>query len=524
MLRALFLFAVLLSSLLGSYAQENRIKLVKADALKFDESIGNEAQRLIGNVQFKHKGAVMFCDSAYLYSESNSLDAFGSVRVVQGDTLNLTSEKLYYNGNTRLIKVRDAVTLRDKKMTLETNTLDFDRKSGIAVYYDTGVITSKVNENRLVSCEGVYNSNTEFFHFRDSVSLMNPDYTVETDTLDYHNQTEIAYFSGPTFIYSEENTIYCENGWYDTKNDLAQFEEDAFIDNGSQLLKGDSLWYSRNEGLGKAYFNVSIADTSDKYIISGDYGFYNERTGKTLVTGQAEMIQYDDQDSLFLHADTLDAVRDSVLGDKIHAYHRVKFFRSDIQGAADSLVFSERDSMIYMYVNPVLWSENLQITGDTIRLKTYDGTIEKLFVYEHAFMINEIDSTHYNQIKGKRLTGFFRDNDIYKIFIKGNGESLYYALEEEDKSEDQPIDSLDTPTDTIPKQPEFIGVNKAICSNIVIYLENQQVQRIMFLTKPDGAFHPEHKFPEDERLFEGFSWQISRRPSNRWEIFLSSKE
>ena len=513
MLRILIIIFALLSAGQGSFAQENKIKLVRADTLKFDESIGNEAQRLIGNVQFKHKGALMYCDSAYLYSESNSLDAFGKVRVVQGDTLNLTSKKLYYNGNSRLIKVRDAVTLRDKKMTLETNTLDFNRNTGIAVFYDTGIITSKVNDNKLISCEGVYNSNTEFFHFRDSISLINPDYRVETDTLDYHNQTEIAYFSGPTFVFSEENTIYCENGWYDTKNDLAQFEEDAFIDNGSQLLKGDSLWYSRNEGLGKAYYNVSIADTVDNYIIYGDFGTYNEQTGKTLITGKAEMIQYDESDSLFLHADTLNAIRDSIAGDKVHAYHGVKFYRQDIQGAADSLVFSERDSMIYMYTDPVLWSEGLQITGDTIRLKTYNGTVEQLYVYDHAFMINEIDTTHYNQIKGKKLTGYFRDNDIYKIRIEGNGESLYYALEEEKK------DSLETPTDSLPEDPDFIGVNKAICSNIVIYLENQQVQRIMFLTKPDGAFHPENKFPEEERLFDGFSWQIARRPNNRWEIF-----
>lgn len=518
MLRSIILISALLIVCRLTYSQENRIKLVRADALKFDESIGNEAQRLIGNVKFTHKGAIMYCDSAYLYSVSNSLDAFGNVRVVQGDTLNLTSEKLYYNGNTRLIKVRNTVILHDKKMTLETNTLDFNRATGIAVYYDTGIITSKVNDNRLISCEGVYNSYTEFFHFRDSVSLVNPNYTVETDTLDYNNQTEVAYFSGPTFIFSDKNTIYCENGWYDTKNDFAQFEEDAFIDNGSQLLKGDSLWYSRNEGLGKAYYNVSIADTADKYIIYGDFGSYNEATGKTLVTGQAEMIQYDEQDSLFLHADTLDAVRDSIFGDKVHAYHHVKFFRSDIQGAADSLVFSERDSMIYMYRDPVLWSENLQITGDTIRLKTYGGIIERLFVYEHAFMINEIDTSHYNQIKGKRLTGYFNNNDIYKILIEGNGESLYYALEEEKR------DSLQTQSDTIAREPEFIGVNKAICSNIIIYLENQQVQRIMFLTKPDGAFHPVEKFPEDEKYFDGFSWQISRRPNNRWEIFAISPD
>lgn len=493
-----------------SWAQEkSRIELVRADKLLFDKSLGINAQRLLGDVIFKHKGAIMNCDSAYLYNATNSLDAFGHVRVNQGDTLTMTSKKLNYDGDTQLIKVRDNVVLKDAEMTLTTNTLDYDRKTGQAIFYDRGTIISTENDNRLVSCEGIYDSNSEFFFFRDSVVLNNPQYRVETDTLQYGNSSEIAYFYGPTFIYSDENTIYCENGWYDTFNDVSQFNKNAYIDNGKQLLKGDSLWYSRNEQIGKAYINVSVVDTADQFEIRGDYGEYDDVKGKNYVTGNAEMLQYDLTDTLFLHGDTLMAVRDSLIGNRVYAYPSVKFYRKDMQGAADSLIYASDDSLIYMFQEPVLWSEDLQITGDTILIRTYAGMVEKLFVYEHAFMVNKVDSTKYNQIKGKRLTGFFEENDLRRILIKGNGQSLYYAAEE------QKVDSISN----TPAPLKYIGVNKAICSKIEIYMLDRAIDRILFLTKPEGSFYPVEQLPDDAKKFEGFIWDDARRPASREDIF-----
>jgi len=506
----LSIFLLLVLSPVSAFSQEkSKIELVRADKLRFDKSIGVDAQRLLGDVVFKHKGAMMYCDSAYLYNASNSLDAFGHVRVNQGDTLTMTSDKLNYNGNTQLIKIRDNVVLKDSEMTLSTHTLDYDRKTGQAVFYDRGTIISKKNDNRLVSCEGVYDSNTEFFFFRDSVVLNNPQYRVETDTLRYGNISEVAYFYGPTFIYSDANTIYCENGFYDTFNDISQFNKNAYIDNRKQVLKGDSLWYSRNEELGKAYLNVSVVDTAGQFVINGDYGEYNDATGKNYVTGNAEMLQYDMTDTLFLHGDTLMAVEDSLIGNRVYAYPSVKFFRKDMQGAADSLIYARDDSLIYMYTEPVLWADSLQITGDTILIRTHGGMVEKLFVFDHAFMVNKVDSTKYNQIKGKRLTGFFEDNDLRRILIKGNGESLYYATEEEKKDS----------TSTDPRPVKYIGVNKAICSTIEIYMVEQAIDRILFLTKPEGAFYPVEQLPNDEKLFDGFIWDDARRPDSRADIF-----
>jgi lipopolysaccharide export system protein LptA len=274
-------------------------------------------------------------------------------------------------------------------------------------------------------------------------------------------------------------------------------------------LRGDSLWYSRNEELGKAYLNVSVTDTADQFVIRGDYGEYNDLIGKNYVTGRAEMLQYDLTDTLFLHGDTLMAVEDSLIGNRVYAYPSVKFFRKDMQGAADSLIYAADDSLIYMYTNPVLWADSLQITGDTILIRTYDGVVENLFVFDHAFMVNKVDSTKYNQIKGKRLTGFFEENDLRRILIKGNGQSLYYASEEEKPDS----------TGKVTEPTKFIGVNKAICSNIEIFMIERKIDRILFLTKPDGTFYPLEQLPEDEKVFEGFIWDDARRPDSPEEIF-----
>lgn len=515
--RLIFVTGFLLCCL-PTRAQSNKIELLSANSLKFDKNLGVDAQRLIGDVRFRHQGALMFCDSAYLYNAHNSLDAFGHVRIVQGDTLNMNSDRLYYDGNNQYVKVRDNVTLRDRSMKLETNTLDYDRKTGTATFFDQGVITSTENDNKLISCEGIYDSRIKYFYFRDSVILLNPRYRVETDTLNYSDAREIAYFEGPTWIYSDENTIYCENGWYDTRLDISQFNENAYLDNGEQVLRGDSLWYNRNTGLGKAYENVSLADTAEGVTIRGNYGEHSDLSGQSLITGQAEMIQYERGDSLFLHGDTLRAVRDTVRGDRIYAYHNVRFFRQDIQGVADSVIFTKSDSLIRMYTEPVLWSDDLQITGDTIFIKTARGNVEFLYVFENAFMINRVDSVKYNQIKGRRLTGFFRNNDLYKVLIKGNGESLYYAAEEEKVKPDSALTASGDSLGSVVVR-NYIGVNKAICSDILIYLNDNQVKRIVFLKKPDGTFYPLSKFPDDMRYYKGFNWQAERRPLNHADIF-----
>jgi lipopolysaccharide export system protein LptA len=509
-MRSLLLLLPLVAHLAAAAQERNTIELLGARDLKYDKRMGVEAQRLIGDVRFRHKGALMWCDSAYLYSATNSLDAYGNVRILQGDTLQLTGQTLYYDGNTQLVRVRGAVTLRDAEMTLTTDHLDFDRRTGHGVYREGGNITSTANQNVLTSTQGHYDSQLKRFRFRNKVVLTNPRYRVETDTLNYDNLNEVAYFLGPTYIYSDENTIYCENGWYDTRSDKAQFNENAWIDNGKQLLHGDSLWYSRNDALGRAWQNVSLLDRPAKYMIMGQQGTLYEAENRSVITDQAYMLQYDNADTLYLAADTLMAVNDSIAGNNLYAYRHVRFYRTDLQGATDSLVYARTDSIIYLYRTPMIWSDRLQITSDTMELHLRNNRMHRLYAYQNAFMADSMQATMYQQIKGRRLTGYFAENELYKVLIEGNAQSIYYAEEE----------SKPAPGDKLPvRVKNVMGANKSMSSRMAIFLENRRVQTIRFLVKPSGRFIPLPLLSPDEATLEGFTWHGDKRPADKNDLW-----
>ena len=287
-----------------SFSQKvKRIELLHANKLKGGGALGINVKRLIGNVSFKHENAIMYCDSAYFNSNENIIDAFSNVHIIQGDSLNLYGDFLKYNGNTKIAMVRNNVRLIHGDATLTTDSLDFDRNINQAHYFNYGKIVD--SENDLTSIHGYYYSNLKNYIAVDSVVLVNSRYTMTSDTLKYNTFTDISYFSGPTTIISDSNIIYCENGWYDTKNDISQFNKNAYIINGSQKLLGDSLFYDRNEGIGKAFKNVEIIDTTQKIIIKGEKAIYFENPEIVTITDSAVLEQSSDNDTLFLHADTL---------------------------------------------------------------------------------------------------------------------------------------------------------------------------------------------------------------------------
>ena len=481
--------------------QKQKIELIHANDLRFDKSLGINAQRLLGDVEFKHEGAIMDCDSAYFFEASNSLKAFGHVRINQGDTVFMTGDTLYYLGDERFARIRGNITLQDTSMILHTHHLDYNMEKDIAYYTGGGIIDGLHNDNHLTSDIGFYYSQDNFLFFKDNVVLNNPEYSIYTDTLKYNTVSEIAYFLGPTCIISSENTIFCENGWYDTHNDIAQFNRNASITHLSYVLKGDSLYYDRKAGFGEAFRHVEILDTTNHYLLLGQYGRYKEKTGYSFVTDSAQMIQYGDQDSLFLHADTLMAVKDSIKGNRMLAWHHVKFFRKDIQGSCDSLAYSESDSLLTMFRTPLLWSQENQLSGDSINMRIYNGTIQKINIRGQAFIISRADTGKFNQIKGRVMHGYFKNNNLERLDVIGNGQSIYYAYDDK------------------PEGRKILGVNKAECSNISIGIKNNKISRIAFLTQPTATFFSLDQFPKEQRKLKGFAWYGNRRPLTHNDIF-----
>lgn len=513
MLRICFFLSFLLLSFQSKAQKPSRIELLHADVSEFDNTINAGADRLIGNVAFRHENAVMTCDSAYLYKEQNNLEAFGNILIKQGDTMTLTGKRLIYLGDSRLAQVFEDVEMKDKKMTLNTERLDYNMETDIAYYTDSAHIVDE--DDILTSKFGYYHSNTNDLFFKQDVLLINPEFRMTCDTLQYNTGTKTAYFKGPTYIHSDENLIFCESGWYNTEQQTSLFTGNSYLQTKEQKLRGDTVKYDRKSAIGIGLGHVSIYDTTNNIIITGDYAEHHEKEDSSFVTGRATMIQAFENDSLFMHGDTLKAVADqneprgdSTVNRKrnLFAYHHVKMYRNDLQGKCDSLAYSYADSTIRMYNNPVLWSGLNQLTADSITIQTANSKIDKMYLVNSSFIVSRadslqegiLDSLRFNQIRGKNMTGYFIDNKLYQILVNGNGQTIYYGKNKNEKN---------------------FGVNRADCSDLIIRVNENKVQQISLLNEPEGTLYPINELPTRELRLKGFLWKEIERPKSKDDIY-----
>lgn len=475
------------------------IQLIKAQTL--DKRIGFDPQVLIDSVVLYHDGAFMHCDSAYLDEANNRFEAFGTVSVEQGDTLFLYGSYLHYDGNTQLLRVRNNVRLVNRDVTLFTDSLDYDRLNNIGYYFDGGMLVDSINE--LTSYWGQYEPSKQLALFRDSVRLTNPKFLMFTDTLLYNTNNKIATILGPTRIESDSAIIYSTKGWYNTNTEESLLLDQSRIVNkeGNRILIGDSISYHKKEGYGEIFGNMFLQDTIKKIILTGNYGFYNEITNYAMATDSAKAIEYSQPDSLFLHADTLKLITDSVYRE-IKGHYNVRFFRTDLQGVCDSLVFKTKDSILYMYKNPVLWNESNQISGDTISIFFNDSTIDRAHVRPNAFSIEAKDSIHFNQLKGRSLKAFFENKQVKHILVEGNAESIFYP-EEKDRS--------------------MMGMNQTESSYLSIDFRDKKIEKLKLWPQSSGKMIPLADLKPDQAKLRDFEWLDYIRPLNRDDIFRHAK-
>jgi lipopolysaccharide export system protein LptA len=475
-----------------------RLEILNAELTAFDVRLGKDARKLIGDVQLKHEDVIMSCDSAYFYASTGSVDAFSHVRVVQGDTLTLTGDLAHYDGETRLARVRRNVKLVNNDITLVTDSLNYYRAAGIATYLGGGLLTQE--DKQLTSGRGRFILDTEIFFFMDSVVIIHPEYTICTDSLKYDTRSEIAYFFGPTEITSEERYIYCENGWYDTKQDISFVTDKAYLEEGNRILRGDTLYYEAGEGFGRARSRVTLVDTVEHMILKGNFGLYYSDQETAMVTDSALMIQVDGTDTMYVHADTLRSIQNpdtTGQGRILKAYYRVKIYRPDIQVMCDSLVYIEADSAFDFFGEPVLWSDENQLSASHIRVVMVNQQLHRMYLTGVAMVVSQKDSIKFDQMRGKEMTGYFNDNKLSRIMVTGNGQTIYYAVDQE----------------------VIIGANKTQCTNLMIYLKDNKISRVNYMTKPDGTYYPLELFPAEESRLSDFKWVVQWRPLDWLDVF-----
>ena len=495
-LKLKFLFILMLISFISFSQEKKKVEILRAGSLEADEKIADNAQRLIDTVLIRHNDILLYCDSAYTYTGTNRVDAFGNVHVNQGDTLHLYANTVFYNGDISFARAIKNVRLESKSTTLFTDTLDYDLAANIGYYNNIGKIVDSTNT--LTSIVGKYFVDDNLIHFYKDVEGFNENYTLHSDTLLYNTETSRMYIVGPTTIRDSANTIYAEDGWYDTKTGEAELKENASVFNDKQRLKANYIKYNEKDGNGNAIGAVEIEDFENKIIVKGINAIYNESIEIATVSDSAVLIMYSEKDTLFMHADTLRSIPDTIEGEKlITAFYGVRFYRSDFQGVCDSLAYFTKDSVIQFHYNPVIWSEIHQLSADIIELKQNTNLPDELHLTNNSFIISNQDSGKFDQIKGKNMIGYIVENEINKITVDGNGETLYYAREEEN----------------------IIGLNRAESSKISIQFKDGKIYKIIFLKAPQGQLKPILDLTEEEKKLSNFDWKIRLRPLSKHDIF-----
>ncbi len=468
-----------------------RIEILHSDSMKYERLESGSRNRLNGNVQLKHNDLVMECDSAWYYDETNHVLAYSNIHIHQGDTIHIRGEHLVYNGDSRKAVLTRNVMLSDNDMELYTDRVDYDVNSQVAVYENGGRILS--GDNTLTSIVGIYYSEMKMLHFRDSVTIVNPDYVMTADTMRYDTSREIAWFDGPTEAVGDSIYLYCEAGWSDTRNEISQLMHNAVLDNRKQHITGDTLWYDAGNEQGEAFGNVTITDTTDNIVVGGSYAWYVKRPEHFLLTGSPWFTNFTGNDTLTLRADTLRSipVEDStgIFHRLLKAYYRCTMFSAEMQGRCDSLSYSFQDSVIRLYDDPVLWSRENQMTADSITIYTVNNQADHMEMYNHAFVVSEVDIERYNQISGKSLTGFFEDNKLHTIKVTGNCEAIYYVVDDK----------------------ELVSVNRSRSATIDILIDDGRIAEID-QQDPEGTLYPPLQNPDNEMRLDGFRWHPDLRP------------
>ena len=480
----------------GDSMQKKEVEIIASDFLKFQEVNGKKFTKLIGNVELKQGNVLMWCDSANIDKETNSVDAWGRVHINQ-DTVNAYSNYLKYDASQKFAKLQGNAKLTDSKMILYTDELFYDTKEKVSYYLNNGKVLK--DSTVIISKKGYYYSKFSDAYFQGNVKITDPNYNLTSDTLKYNVNTKISTFYGNTIIVNKSSKIYCNNGWYDSKADVSSFGKNTVVVNPPQRLLADSLYYERFRGFGKAIGLFQWVDSSMTTEIFGHYGEYYDEQQFIMATQEPLLIYKMDKDSLLLNADTLKSktrsAEDTIRN--FYAYHCVRMFMKNMQGVCDSMFYSFQDSTFRMYYQPVMWNEDVQMSGDTIYLFTKNNKADKFSIKKSGFIISPAGPKYFDQIKGINIFGYFKDNELYKMDVLGNGESLYFGKDDKEK---------------------YIGNNRATSTNITMYFKDKKIDRIVFIKKPDAVFTPIKMLTPDQFMLKDFNWQIDRKPKNRREF------
>lgn len=473
------------------------IFLENSESLSFDQNANADCQVLRGNVIFRHGNTRLFCDLAYFYEQINKIDAVGNIRIIQGDSLKIYGDILHYNGNTRMAQIRQRVRVVSRSAVLTTDSLDYDQANSIGYYYHGGKIVDK--ESVLTSRKGEFGFKSDITVFKENVKLDGKSFNLRAESLKFNNKTKTAIFISPTnMLYDGVTKIYTEDGWYNTRSEDAKLIKNAYVDHGDgKRLMADTILFNKRTGIATARSHVRLRDSIQKMTVCGRYGTFKQNGKYGIMRDSAYAIEHSSKDSLYLHADTLRTEGDSTF-QKVRAIGNVRFYRIDLQGKCDSLAYSTRDSILNMYEKPVIWSDSAQLCGEFMQVFQKNKKADNVLVTGWALGIIQVDSARFNQIEGKSLKAYIRNNVLSKIDVEGNAKTIYFPREDDGS---------------------IVGINKAESAKLTVHMKERKFDKIVMTPGSTGILYPEEQVDENDRYVKKFVWLEKYRPKNKADIF-----
>ena len=486
----------------SSTRSKSYIHMLHTDVTRFDEAVNPDAWILVGDVRFRRDSMYMFCDSAHYFQKKNAFQAFGNVRMEQGDTLFLFGDYLDYDGDTNIARVRHNVRLIDKNTVLTTDSLDFDRNENLGYFIEHGTLFD--GESNLTSCYGEYNVDTKDAFFQYDVCLEHPDFKMLSDTLFYNTGSKMATILGPTNMYSNDSEVYSERGRYNTVKRLAYLLDRSILYNDNKDVTADSIFYDMNKGYSEVFGNIVYNDTVNRNMLTGEYAYLNEMVDSAYVTGRAVVTDYSQRDSLFMHADTIWAVSYNLDTDSLYrqikAYNKVRAWGEEMQAVCDSLIFDSRDSCMTMYKDPILWNKGVQLLGEEIKVYMDTASIDWVHVINQTLYAEPVRSENdYNQIKGREMKFYFDEGRLSEMQVIGSVEIIFYPIDDSDST--------------------LVGMNTTIAGRAIAYLDRGKVEKMVIPKEAKGVFYPMSQRPYEKRYLDNFAWFDYVRPQNKDDIF-----
>lgn len=480
-----------------SNGDKERIFIENVNVWRYDQAIDSFAQILVGRVVLRHNDATMYCDSAKLYQVQNRFEGYGSVKIVQGDSITITCEYIDYDGMTLLARLRDYVVMQHRDNTLYTDSLDYNRVNGLGYYFDSGSITDTLNV--LSSIYGEYDTKTSKAVFTNEVVLENPNFTLYTDRLNYDTESKLADIVSPSRIVGDSGVIYTSRGTYDTANDLAYLMNRPVMESGNRRMTGDSIFYDRTAQRVEMYGHINMKDTAEQVALAGNFAVYHEDIGYGMARDSAYLMEFSGEDTLYMHALLMELIKVDSVTNLFKGLGNARIYRADVQAVADSIIYNSADSVMNSYGTPFVWSGASQVTGDSISLYLRDGAMDYAHIRENAYLSNQVDDMdHYNQMRGREVLAYFTESQMDSVWTKGNAEVIYYNTN---------IDSIAT---------EHI---KAQSSEILMQFKEQELYKVLLNGRTVGTVTPVILIDETQLYYPDFVWFPEARPVSFLDIF-----